>query len=359
MDQKKLTICYFGIFDPNFSRNKVYIRGLRENGVEVIECIDRSRSLLKFWKLYKKHKKIKDAYDILVVGYPGYIIAPFAKFITKKPIVLDALCSFYEAQILSRDAYRGVPMRTFYTRFVDWFANRSADYILLETDAQKNYYTSELKVPEDKCIVVRTGVDDASFYFDSEIKKHDTFTVLFRGRLMSEAGVKYIVEAAKILEGRGVNFEIIGFGWGETVRALKTMIDEYKLSNLELTFSNLPVSELRERMLRCHVSLGQFEAHERLKRTIPHKAYEAMVMRLPYITAEAPAIMELFRDGENCLFVAPASPEDLVEKILKLKNNPGLRELLSGQGYRHYINELTPKKIVAELLRDLGERIGC
>ena len=38
-------------------------------------------------------------------------------------------------------------------------------------------------------------------------KKNDKFTVLFRGRFLPEAGVKHILEAAKILEKKGVNFE--------------------------------------------------------------------------------------------------------------------------------------------------------
>jgi glycosyltransferase involved in cell wall biosynthesis len=353
---KKLTFCYFGIFDPNFSRNKVYIRGLRENGVDIVECVDRSGGFLKFWRLYKKHKALKGKYDVLIVGYPGYIVAPFARLITRKPVVLDALCSFFEAQILSRDAYRGIPLRTWYVRFIDWLANASADYILVETEAQKRHYVESLKVPVEKCIVVQTGVDDHSFYFDPEIKKHTVFTVLFRGRLMSEAGVKYIVEAARLLQNENINFEIIGFGWGKTVEEIKSKIEEYKLQNLSLTFRNLPIGELRERILQCHVSLGQFEKHDRLKRTIPHKAFEAMAMKLPYITARAEAIQELFKDGENCLFVEPASPEDLAEKILKLKNNPGLRELLSGQAYRLYVNALTPQKIAKRLLADLSER---
>jgi len=33
-----MTICYFGDYNSNYSRNRVIIKGLKENGVNVLEC---------------------------------------------------------------------------------------------------------------------------------------------------------------------------------------------------------------------------------------------------------------------------------------------------------------------------------
>ncbi len=33
-----MTVLYFGIYNPNYSRNRVLIKGLRENSIEVLEC---------------------------------------------------------------------------------------------------------------------------------------------------------------------------------------------------------------------------------------------------------------------------------------------------------------------------------
>ena len=44
----KLKILYFGFYDPNYARNSVLISGLRQNGVEVIECRDNSSGVRKF-----------------------------------------------------------------------------------------------------------------------------------------------------------------------------------------------------------------------------------------------------------------------------------------------------------------------
>ena len=97
-----MIICYFGIYNPNESRNKIYIDGLRQNGVKILECRDIHRGPLKYIFLFFKHWKIRDKYDLMIVGYPGHVVVPFARLISRKRVVLDALCSLYEGVIISR-----------------------------------------------------------------------------------------------------------------------------------------------------------------------------------------------------------------------------------------------------------------
>ena len=82
-----MKICYFGIYKPEESRNKIYMNGLRQSGVEIVECRDFSRGPLKYPRLFFKHWKIRNDYDVMIVGYPGHIVTPFAKLISKKKVV--------------------------------------------------------------------------------------------------------------------------------------------------------------------------------------------------------------------------------------------------------------------------------
>lgn len=348
-----LRICYFGIYDPEFCRNKVYRKGLIENGVTVIECNDRSRGFIKYFRLFQKHWRVRNDYDVMIVGYPGYIMVPFARLVTRKPIIFDALCSFYEAQIISRNAYAGIPFRMVYIRLVDWMANTLSDRILVETDAQRHYYEKELGVPVGKCIRVFIGVDEEAFYYDSSIKKNEKFTVFFRGRLTKEAGFKYIIESARVLENEPIVFKAVGFGFGTVVTEIRDLLDEYKLKNFTLIEHQMPIDELRKEMLASHASLGQFGDNERILRTIPHKAFESLSMRLPYITActrEDAGITELLTDRENCLFVKPADSADLIEKIRILANDTELQSRLSENGFKTYKEHFTSRTLGGEVL---------
>ena len=55
-----MTICYFGIYNPNHSRNRLNIKGLRQNGVTVLECNTRDQSFRKYWQLIRRHFFDKD-----------------------------------------------------------------------------------------------------------------------------------------------------------------------------------------------------------------------------------------------------------------------------------------------------------
>ncbi|OGD33356.1 hypothetical protein A3C78_02280 [Candidatus Azambacteria bacterium RIFCSPHIGHO2_02_FULL_45_18] len=80
-------------------------------------------------------------------------------------------------------------------------------------------------------------------------------------------------------------------------------------------------------------------------------------MRKPLITADTPAIRELFGE-EELLLVKAANPESLVEGILKLKNDPVLRARLAKNGYHKFMKSASCKvlggefkKVIEELIR--------
>ena len=347
----KIKICYFGIFNPDFSRNKVYISGLKALGAQIIECRDRSGGLLKYWRLLKKHRAIRKDYDVMVVGYPGQIIAVFAKFLSKKKVVLDALCSLYEAEVISRNSTRRFHLRGIKIWLIDFFAYLFADMILVETEAQKQFFIKKFFVNPAKIAVVYTGADNSLFYPDSSIKKRNKFTAVFRGRFLPEAGVDVIIEAVKILEDKDVDILIIGSGLLD--KEINALISTLKPKNLSVESRHLSFGEIRRLMLSCHISLGQFADHERLDRTIPHKAFESLALGLPYVTARAKGISEILRDGENCFMTNPADPKDLSDKILYLKNNPDLMAKIGRNGYDLYNKKFRPdilaKKIISLL----------
>jgi glycosyltransferase involved in cell wall biosynthesis len=343
-------VLYFGIFNPDFSRNKIYIRGLRESGVEVLVCTDTAPGVRKYWNLFWKHWKLRDRYDVMVVGYPGYIVVPFARLITRKKVIFDALCSFYETEILSRDALHEVPFRKTYARLIDWCATRCADTVLVETKAQQRYFEEVLGVRAGKCVVVYTGVDDEVFKPDPMVKKFEQFTVLFRGRITHEAGVEYVLRAAKLLEGEGIDVLIIGYGWNTELERFNAVMEELKPVNVKHIAKQLPLTELVPLMQRCHVALGQFADHERLKRTIPHKAFEALALGLPYVTARAEGICEILEDGETCLLVRPADAEELARAIVQLKHTTDMQLSMKDKGARLFSSDFAPRVIVGPLL---------
>lgn len=345
-----MKICYFGLYDPEFSRNKVYISGLRQNQVEIVECRDTSPGLTKFWRLWRKHRDIlrTGGYDAIIVGYPGHIVVPFARMISRKPIIFDALCSLYEAEVLSRGKYSSNPLMKGWIRLVDWMAVKSANIILVETNAQKDFFVDRFKVEPAKVVRIFTGVYDKDLQPEHLIQKRSKFTAVFRGKFLPEAGVKHIVKAAKMLESQEVDVLILGGGFLE--EEIKAQIDSLKPLNLYWEPKYLDTATLYQRMRECHVSLGQFEKHDRLDRTIPHKAFESIALGIPYVTGRAKGIAEIFTDGKDCLMTNLADPDDIVVKVLRLKNDSDLAQAIVRNGHDLYEHMLTPTRLAQNLL---------
>jgi glycosyltransferase involved in cell wall biosynthesis len=346
-----MKICYFGTYNSNEGRNRIYIRGLQSAGVSVIECRTHKKGIFKYIDLIRKHARIKDEYDVLIVGYPGHVCVPLAKLISKKKIVFDALSTMYEGVVISRKEFSLWSFQALYIRMIDWLGVFCADTVLVETENQRKYFERKFG-KNDKYKVLYTGADNTLFYKDEKIKKKEVFTVVFRGKFLPEAGVTHVIKAAKILEDKGVNFLILGHGWLE--KEIKSEIISLGVSNLELIDRYVTDEELPDNMLSAHVSLGQFEKHERLSRTIPHKAFESLALGLPYITARSSGVEEILISGENSLFVDPADPDDLASKILLLKNDHALREKIARNGYELYIQKFTPEVLARELLQKIS-----
>jgi len=348
LTKNNLTVCYFGIFNPDFSRNKVYINGLRKRNIKVLICNDDSKGLKKYPKLIKKHWPIRKDYDVMIVGFHGSVIMPLAKIISRKKIIYDAFFSVYEAEVISRGKYKNYNWRYWYIKFIDNLAVKLADSILVESEAQKEYFINKFKIKAEKINFIYTGIDEDQFFYN-KIKKFEKFTVLFRGYLTPEAGVIYILKAAKILEEENIDFLIIGLGFME--KAIKAMISSLNLRNVKLISEYLDLKLMIELMLKSHISLGQFENNERLSRTIPHKAFESLALKLPYITGRAAGIGELLEDGISCLMVNLADPEDLASKIMELKNNQKLAKKITENGYNVYRLKFTSEILIDKLLK--------
>lgn len=347
---KEIKVCYFGAYKLDSARNTIYITGLRQNTAKVIKCFDHSPGLIKYYKLFIKHWKIRNKYDVMIVGYAGHILVPFAKLISKKPVIFNAMTSLYEASIIARKKHSKHSLGAWRIWLIDWSAFKCADLVLVESNKQKEYLVKKFRISPRKYIRLFTGADDSIFYPDINIKKNNKFTVLFRGKFMPEAGARHILEAAKILEKKGVGFLIIGSG-GLLRKEMEKQTKSLNLKNLEITFKRkLGPSGLRKKMLTAYVNVGQIENHERLKRTIPFKAFESLALKLPYITGNSAGIKELLQDRKNCLLVNLADPEDLAEKILEMKHSPELRKKIAENGYKLYKEKLTPKVLGKELL---------
>lgn len=345
-----MKICYIN-FKLDNSRDQITLRGLRENGVAVKEIADKTPGWRKYLNIARAYRSCAKEYDVIMVGYSGGLLVVFMKFLSRKKIIYNTLSSFYDSMIISRGS--GVifsPSSAWYY-LIDYLAFRCATHSFLECQSQKDLVVKVFKVSPYKLSVHFVGTDDTQFYFDPAIPKLLQFTVVFRGAFLPEAGANIVVCAAKELENKGINVRIIGRGLLKN--EIQELVDKINPSNLELITEKLPIDELRRKMLECHISLGQLANHPRVHTTIPHKAFESIAMKLPYLTGENNGVMEILDNNQTCFTVPPGDHRALARKILELKNKPRELEQVARNAYQLYQRKFTPKTLAQKILKVL------
>jgi len=343
-----MTVCFFGTYEPSFSRNIVLIKGLKENGIKVIECCSKFLGWKNFpiliFKLIRKHRQIKDKYDCMIVGFPGHYIMPLAKILSKKPIIFDAFISRYLTEIERKKLDKNSFKAKFYY-FADWFSCRLADKILLDTEEHIKYFVKTFKLSRNKFERIFVGTDTDIFYPRPQMGQKD-FTVLFCAKVAPAHGFEYIIQAAKILEKEDIHFKIIGKG-----KEYKQMIKRLSIPTNVKLMDQIPYREVPKHIQQSDVYLGMFRGTRKAKLVIPSKAYEAMAMEKPFITGDSRAMRELLTDRESALFCKMADPVDLAKKILELKRDKNLRKKISQKG-RRIFEERASFLVLGKELRD-------
>ncbi|MCR4333494.1 MAG: glycosyltransferase [Patescibacteria group bacterium] len=347
-----MKICYVN-FNFKCPRDHITLQGLRENGITVKEIVDDTPGWRKYLNIAREYRACRRECDLVMVGFAGSILVIFMRLLTRKKIVYNALSSFYDSMIVSRQGGKIFSFSAARHYLIDYLAFRLADRSFIECQTQKDLIVRIFGVNPRTLSVHFVGSDDRQFYFNSAIPKRDQFTVIFRGAFLPEAGVDVVVRAAKELENEDITVRIIGRGLLQ--KEIAALIQELKPTNVEFTTAMLPMDELRKKMLECHLSLGQLANHPRVHTTIPHKAFDSIAMKLPYLTGENRGVMEILEDGETCFTVPPGDSHALARKIIELRDRPQELERVAENAYQLYQREFTPKILARKMIEEIKD----
>ena len=131
---------------------------------------------------------------------------------------------------------------------------------------------------------------------------------------------------------------------------VERLIADLRPKNLEFISAFLSDNELRMILQKSHLSLGQLADHARLERTIPHKAYESLALKLPYLTAANKGVLEILVPNKTCLVCKPGDEKSLAEAILWAKNHPAELNKITENSHRLYQNQLRSHLLANKLL---------
>jgi len=346
MKSKDLTICFFGRYDPNYSRSRTLFLALKQNGVKIIECRTELKGVVKYFDLIKKHWKIRKQYDVLLVLFPGWHSVFLAKLLTRKPIIFDTLISIYDSTVFDRKNTKKGSLKAKYFWFTDWLSCRLADKVLLDTDEHIKYFVEEFGINSSKFAKVLLSTD-TRFFKSRETPENEKFIIQHQGGTIPLQGAIFILEAAQILEKyKNIQFNIVG-------SRIKKAYEKRGFPNVNF-IESVPYEKLPMYIAKADLCLGIFGDTNKTQRVIPHKVYEYVSMKKPVITADTPAVREFFCDDD--LYLIPtANSQELANAILKLKDDKDLRKRLADNSFKKFEEKSNLNIVGQELVKIINE----
>ena len=347
--ERKITFLSF--YENTYSRSGVYFR--LEEGSHRNEFYRIPTSTLAAMATVRRIvKEDKDRDSVFFVMSPSHKIAIILRLFTSKRILLDAGWMLSESTFYREKG----SIQILKDWAIDFLSFHLSDHVLLESQRQKNFCSKVLLCKKRKMSVVFTGCNELLFdkqssnNFKNENKlKNDAndVEILFRGKNNQESGIRSVLDAAKLLEGKNFHFTIctdflpIGFVNGKNVTAITEFLPWYELGKL---------------YSQTDIAIGQISHSTRLSRTIPHKAFEAGFFGVPFISTDSPGIRELYPSMTQVLYLTNPTVEELTNAILHIGLNSRIANELSVQiseRYKTSASQFILQNRVLELIRAL------
>lgn len=300
----------------------------------------------------------------LLVGISGW----WASRIKKVPFVLEVRDLWPESLA---GAGVGTATSLMYRSIgkVASFLYRHADSVVVVTPAFRDHLVREWNVPQEKISIVQNGVETALFGpqesasdIRAQVGAKDKFVVSYIGTLGLAHGLETLVSAAERLQGTAPEVVFMLVGEGADRERILALAQSKRLTNLVF------IPQQSREKIPAYISasdacLVTLKGKEVFETVIPTKMLEFMSCARPVILAvrgQAKRLMEVANGG---ICIEPDNPQALCSAILRLREQPELREEMGRSGRSYIIRELsrerTAEQYLAVLQRILGEVPAC
>ncbi len=351
-ERRRLKVCYFGGYRPEYPRHKFYANALQALEVDVVECqvSHKLPTLARIGALALEFFRKKCWADVIYVEEFNHSLIPFAWVIarlTGQALVFDPGVSPYDELVLNA---KQVAPGSWYAKYLwanNWLSFRLPDLVIWFTPIDMDYFRQMFGIAPERCAWLAPGVDLTVFNLIPMPPVRRPLVVHFDGNMSPTHGIDVMLRAAALLPAEDFRFEIIGAGMVAEMRALAR---ELKLTNVNIP-GFVSREELQASMCRAHICLGAFREDGKLRRTLYTKELQAMLCGRPVVTGYGEAKALLFRDGDDLVMVPPEDPNSLAASLMALRDNPGRMQAVALNAYRASRALLAPENTGQKLLK--------
>jgi len=335
-----------------YTRNDVLLRALRRQGwrVDVVGAMTPVRSISRTTARLLPalvSKLVAHRYDLIVVGFYGYLLLPFVRSLARAPILFDAFVSNFDTlcfdrQVVAPDSLIGRAVFQF-----DKVSCRAAYHLLLDTPQHSAYFVDTFSLDAKHVSWLPVGCNEQIFYPRPLPVCQEKTIILHYSTFLPLHGVEVILQAAAHLRSAELHVRLIGDG--PLYAAMQALAADLQLTNVEF-LPPVGLATLAEEIAHAHICLGgHFGGSGKSQRVVPGKIYQMMASQRAIIAADSPANHALLTHEVSALLTPAGDPEQLAAAILRLHVEPALRTTLAANAYQTFETKCTEQVIGARL----------
>jgi len=343
-------VCFFGTYRRDHTDTQLLVQACEAAGIEVVEChralwektphkdatyFGLRSAIALSWRyigavitLARERRRLENV-SVYLIGFGGQLDCLWLAILLRRrrPIVYAPLVTLTETLVEDRGVFPRGSVRARLAAWLDRASLRAAERVVIDTQEHRRYLAATFAIAPERISTWYLGSDPGIFRCTPLPPPRRPLRVLFYSSFLPLHGVSVVLQAAALLGDKSdVEFALLGDGPGHAA-AMKSAADA-RLTQVRFE-GWVPYSDIPAAIADADICLGVFGASVKASMVIPNKVYEAAAVGRPIITADTPAIREVFAHGESAWLCPPADPAALATAIERLAADPALRRRLA------------------------------
>ena len=354
-------VLFWGRFDPGYSRNRVNAALIRELGWEVEYF---------FVKWFPKFGDVEAA--VRGLGrrpLPDLVWVPVCRqrdilaacrWAHRRGIkvLFDPMISAWDKKVLEQRKWKAEEPRAKRLHERETAMMHAPDMVTWDTSCHLDFCAREFGVPREKMRVLLTGTDETVFKPQPADSEHQTsnsksFKVLYHGAYLPLHGTEYIVEAARMTQGEGIEWDFLGWG----AYKAETEAKAAGISNIRF-LDQVPYVEVPKVICAHDVVLGVFGTTEKASRVIGNKVYECMACARPTINEFCTGYPPEAKSCPAIKFVPPGDAKAIADAVRAYRDDWARREMYFAEARAFFEKHLSMRVIKEQLRAIVKDVVG-
>lgn len=241
---------------------------------------------------------------------------------------------------------------------------RSANHIVTVGNGYRDNVLSKVDVG-NRISVVTNGVDPNVFspqepspQFRTQHELGDRFVCSYVGTIGMAHGLRVVVRAAKILksmERDDIVFCLVGDGANR--KQLEKEVQDSGLTDMVRFTGRLPKSDMPMVLASSDCLLIHLKKTDLFATVIPSKIFEAMAMKRPLVMGVEGESADIVQESGSGIAMESDNEQQLVDAVLKLKDDDQLRNQLCNNG-REFVSKNYTRDSLAQKMLDVMEKVA-